>query len=81
MRRIPWASATYQIAIEGDLGISNLDRFEVMNISYRKRKDQSIVTFLRGHIENKSDLTCVLNGLAEMHLPILAINNLGNTYN
>jgi hypothetical protein len=44
-----------------------------MRIEVMTRKDQSSVTTLTGRLVDQSELTGVLNGLAEMHLPILSV--------
>jgi hypothetical protein len=44
-----------------------------MRIEVMTRKDQSSVTTLTGRLMDQSELTGVLNGLAEMHLPILSV--------
>jgi hypothetical protein len=69
----PWAPATYQIKVEGVLDESWSDRFGGMRIEVMTRKDQSSVTTLTGRLMDQSELTGVLNGLAEMHLPILSV--------
>lgn len=68
-----WAPATYQIKVEGVLDENWSDRFGGMRIKALKRKDQSFVTTLTGRLVDQSELTGVLNGLAEMHLPILSV--------
>jgi hypothetical protein len=72
----PWLPATYRIEVEGMMEESWSDRFAGMRIHSRKRADQSIVTCLTGRLQDQSELTGVLNGLAEMHLPILSVENL-----
>lgn len=69
----PWAPATYQIKVEGGLEESWSDWFGGMRIEVMKRKDQSVVTTLAGRLVDQSELTGVLNGLAEMQLPILSV--------
>ncbi|HBH29851.1 MAG: hypothetical protein N839_0005650 [Desulfofustis sp. PB-SRB1] len=69
----PWASATYQIRVEGALDESWSDRFGGMRIEMMTRKDQTSFTTLTGRLVDQSELTGVLNGLAEMHLPILSV--------
>lgn len=72
----PWSPARYRIEVEGELEESMSDRFAGMQITIRKRQDQTIVTCLTGRLMDQSELTGVLNGLAEMHLPILSVNNI-----
>ena len=69
----PWAPATYQIKVEGALEESWSDQFGGMRIELLTRKDQSCVTTLTGRLVDQSELTGVLNGLAQMHLPILSV--------
>lgn len=68
-----WAPATYKIKVEGVLDEHWSDRFAGMQIEVLKRKDQSCVTTLTGRLVDQSELTGVLNSLAEMHLPILSV--------
>ena len=72
----PWSPATYRIEVEGFLEESWSDRFAGMRIHSRKREDQSIVTCLTGRLMDQSELTGMLNGLAELHLPILTVENI-----
>lgn len=72
----PWTPATYRIEVEGLLEESWSERFAGMRITSRKRMDQSIVTCLIGRVMDQSELSGVLNGLAEMHLPILLVENI-----
>lgn len=71
----PWSPATYEIVVEGLLEESWADGFGGMTISTRKRSDQSIVTSLTGRVMDQSHLTGMLDALAELHLPILAVIN------
>ena len=68
-----WSNAKYRIEVEGYLEKSWSDRLAGMQITYRKRADQSIVTCLVGGVLDQSELAGVLNGLAELHLPILSV--------
>ena len=68
-----WSNAMYRIEVEGYLEKSWSDRLAGMQISYRKRADKSIVTSLAGRVLDQSELTGVLYGLAELHLPILNV--------
>jgi hypothetical protein len=72
----PWEPATYRIEVEGLLEESWSDRFAGMRIQSRKRADASIVTCLTGRLMDQSELTGVLNNLAELHLPILRVENI-----
>jgi len=72
----PWAATYYRIEVEGYLEESWSDCIAGMQISYRKRADQSTITCLAGRVMDQSELTGVLNGLAELHLPILKVENI-----
>jgi hypothetical protein len=72
----PWSPATYLIKVEGLLEENWSDRFAGMRIHSSKRADQSVVTSLTGRLMDQSELTGVLNGLAQLHLPILSVENL-----
>ena len=69
----PWSPATYEIEVEGPLSESGSDGFPGMRITSRRRADQTTVTRLSGRVEDQSALTGLLNGLAELHLPILSV--------
>jgi hypothetical protein len=47
-----------------------------MQITTRERRDGSIVTCMTGQVMDQSELTGMLDFLAEMHLPILKVENL-----
>ena len=76
-----WSPATYRIEVEGLLEESWSDRLAGMKIHSRKRADQSVVTSLTGRLMDQSELAGVVNGLAELHLPILAVENLDENSN
>lgn len=75
----PWTPATYRIQIEGLLEDSWSDRFAGMRVKIRKRADQSVVTDLTGPVIDQAELLGVLNGLAELHLPILLVECISRT--
>jgi hypothetical protein len=68
-----WTPATYCIEVEGILGENWADSLGGMQVSSRKRADQSTVTTLTGRLKDQAALTGVLNGLYELHLPILSV--------
>ena len=68
-----WTPATYRIEVEGVLDEIWADSLAGMRISSRKRADQSTVTTLTGRLKDQAMLTGVLNGLYELHLPILSV--------
>jgi hypothetical protein len=74
----PWAPATYRIKIEGFLENSWSDRFGGLRISSRRRADSTVVTTLTGRVMDQSELSGILNGLADMHLPILSVECLNH---
>jgi len=69
----PWSPAIYRIEVEGMLEESWSDRFAGLRITSRKRADRSIVTCLTGRLMDQCALAGVLDGLKEMHLPILSV--------
>lgn len=71
-----WTPATYRIEVEGVLDEIWADSLAGMRISSRKRDDQSTVTTLTGRLKDQAMLTGVLNGLYELHLPILSVKAL-----
>ena len=68
-----WTPATYRIQVEGVLDEIWADSLAGMRISTRKRADQSTVTTLTGRLRDQAELSGVLNGLYELHLPILSV--------
>jgi hypothetical protein len=68
-----WTPATYRIEVEGVLDEIWADNLAGMRISLRKRADQSTVTTLTGRLRDQAELSGVLNGLYELHLPILSV--------
>ena len=68
-----WTPATYRIQVEGVLDEIWADSLAGMRISSRKRADQSTVTTLTGRLRDQAELSGVLNGLYELHLPILSV--------
>lgn len=76
----PWEPAFYRIEVEGLLEARWSDRFAGMEIHSRQRADQSVITTLSGRLMDQCELTGVLNGLVEMHLSILKVENCGESY-
>ena len=68
-----WTPATYRIEVEGVLDEIWTDSLAGMRISTRKRADQSTVMTLTGRLKDQAELSGVLNGLYELHLPILSV--------
>lgn len=75
----PWSAATYQIEVEGRIQESWLDYFPEMHITRIERADESVVTCMIGQVMDQSELSGILNGLAELHLPILSVKKLAST--
>lgn len=73
-----WSQARYRIEVEGVADKNCMDRVTGMDISYRTRPDSSTVTCLVGIVMDQSELTGIMNSLAELHLPILKVENLQN---
>ena len=69
-----WASATYHIAVDGEVGKSWSEHFGNMRITTRTRKDNSIVSILVGRVRDQAELSGLLNSLYERHLPILSVD-------
>ena len=73
----PWDAAYYRIEVEGYLEEDYSGRIAELKISYLKRaEDHSTITCLVGRVMDQAELTGVLNSLAEMHLPILKVENI-----
>jgi len=68
-----WTPATYRIEVEGVPDELWADNLAGTRISLRKRADQSTVTTLTGLLRDQAELSGVLNGLYELHLPILSV--------
>ena len=75
-----WTPATYRIEVEGHLNESWSDRLAGMHITTRKRLDQSTVTTLVGRLKDQAELSGVLNGLYNLHLPILKVEVVNREY-
>lgn len=69
----PWAPATYRIEVDGELNETSSDLFAAMRVTTRSRPDRSVITCLKGRVLDQSELTGLLDGLAELHLPILQV--------
>lgn len=72
----PWSAATYQIEVEGRMLESWLDCFPVMDITKMERADKSVVTRMTGQVKDQSELSGMLNSLAELQLPILSVKKM-----
>ena len=72
-----WSPATYLIKVKGALDQRWSDSLAGMRITSEEDADGGAVTCLTGRLLDQSQLTGVLNGLAEMHLPILSVEMIG----
>jgi len=75
----PWSAATYQIEVEGQIRESWIDCFPGMRITSIERADESIFTCMIGRVMDQSELSGILNGLAELHLPIISVKKVAST--
>ena len=72
----PWSQAHYRIEVQGEITESWADIFSGMQITTRKRADQIVITSLSGRVMDQAELTGILNNLAEIHLPILLVEQI-----
>lgn len=70
----PWSPAIYVIEVAGSLPETCVDLFAGMRITVRGRDDSNTVTRLEGRLADQAALTGMLDGLAELHLPILTVH-------
>lgn len=68
-----WTPAIYRIEVSGDLPAGCSDRLREMSVKTRPKADQVMVTTLTGQLRDQAELVGVLNGLYELHLPILNV--------
>ena len=68
-----WTPATYRIEVDGHIDESWSDRLAGMQITTRKRSDQTTVTTLIGRLRDQAELSGVLNSLYGLHLSILKV--------
>ena len=68
-----WTPATYRVEVDGHLDESWSDRLAGMQITTRKRSDQTTVTTLVGRLRDQAELSGVLNSLYGLHLSILKV--------
>jgi len=68
-----WTPATYRIEVDGHIDESWSDRLAGMQITTRKRSDQTTVTTLVGRLRDQAELSGVLNSLYGLHLSILKV--------
>jgi len=68
-----WTPATYRIEVDGHIDESWSDRLAGMQITTRKRSDQTTVTTLVGRLRDQAELSGVLNSLYGLNLSILKV--------
>ena len=68
-----WTPATYRIEVNGNLDESWSDRLAGMDITARKRVDETTVITLIGRLRDQAELSGVLNSLYDLHLSILKV--------
>jgi len=65
--------AVYRIVVQGALPAKYADRLGGLRVEASGGRHGGQATTLTGHLRDQSQLLGVLNGLYEMHLPILSI--------
>lgn len=71
-----WTAAIYRIEVAGPIPQEFSDCFSEMKIIERVVMDQSVVTSMTGPVVDQAALTGMLDGLADLHLPILSVERL-----
>lgn len=71
--------ATYQIIIKGFIDESWSDRLCGMAIVHMSIKCGFPITKIHGQVLDQAELIGVLNGIFDMHLPILSLSLEGNS--
>ena len=66
-------SGTYRIVVQGALGEEWSDRLAGLSITVVTRDGSSPRSHLTGRIRDQAELRGVLEGLYELHLPILEV--------
>jgi hypothetical protein len=70
--------ATYRIRVKGHLDSSWSDRLGGLTITTSSQGDEPAVTTLYGEVVDQAALARVLNGLYNLHLPLLSVEYLGD---
>jgi hypothetical protein len=68
-----WTPVAYRIEVNGYLDESWSDRLAGMQITSRKKADQTIVSSLEGRLMDQAELSGVLRSLYNMHVSILKV--------
>ncbi len=68
-----WTPLTYRIEVEGHLTESWAECLAGMQITVRKRSDQSAMTTLVGRLKDQAELSGVLNSLYDLRMSILKV--------
>ena len=71
-------SGNYRIEVRGHLRPDWSDRFGSMQIFTSPPKLDTEITFLQGPVSDQAELAGILNTLYELHLPLLAVQHLGD---
>jgi hypothetical protein len=70
--------ATYRIRVTGHIDDSLSDHLGGMVITRAFTADSRPITILVGHLSDQAALSGVLNGLYELHLPLLTVESLSS---
>ena len=68
----------YRIEVRGPLRPDWSNRFGAMQISASPPEADSAVTVLQGQVSDQAELAGILNTLYELHMPLLAVQYLGD---
>jgi hypothetical protein len=69
--------ASYRIRVKGYLDSSWSDRLAGLTITQAGQGDESVETTLYGQVRDQAALAGVLSALYDLHLPLLAVEYLG----
>jgi hypothetical protein len=72
------APGYYRIEVQGCLHQDWFERFGEMQVELRFTNADDDVTVLQGRVSDQAQLSGIINTIYELHLPLLAVNYLGN---
>ena len=72
------APGYYRIEVQGRLSQDWLDRMGAMQVEAQSPQEDVDVTVLQGRVSDQAQLSGIINTLYELHLPLLAVNYLGD---
>ena len=72
------APGYYRIEVQGHLSQDWFDRFGAMQVDEYSQEADDDVTVLQGRVSDQAQLSGILNTLYELHLPLLAVEYLGD---